>query len=92
VIQLILYSSVQDYLSYWVHRFLHTKWAYEKIHCVHHEMRTPTSFAASHAHGIELIMYVICDFAGPAIVPCHITTHWLWFSIRLNVAMDAHSG
>lgn len=92
VIQLVVYSLVEDYLSYWVHRFLHTRWGYEKIHCIHHEIRTPTGLAASYADGIELTMYVISTFAGLAIVPCHVTTHWLWFSIRIKEALDAHSG
>ncbi|CAN6372838.1 unnamed protein product [Urochloa humidicola] len=87
VAQLVVFSLVEDYLSYWLHRFLHTKWGYDKIHCVHHEIRTPTSFAVS-----ELTLYAITTFAGPTIVPCHVTTHWLWLSIRIKVAVDSHSG
>lgn len=92
VTQLVVYSLVEDYLSYWIHRLLHTKWVYEKIHRVHHEVRTPTGYAASYADGIELMMYGITLFAGPAIVPCHVITHWLWLSIRIMESMDAHSG
>jgi hypothetical protein len=38
---------VEDYLTYWLHRFLHTKWGYEKIHHVHHEKTAPSGFAPS---------------------------------------------
>lgn len=87
--QLVVYSLVEDYIDYWLHRFLHTKWGYDKIHYEHHEIRTATGFGASYA---ELTVYAITIFAGPAIVPCHVTTHWLWFSIRIMVNMDTHSG
>jgi sterol desaturase/sphingolipid hydroxylase (fatty acid hydroxylase superfamily) len=71
VTQLVVYSLVEDYMSFWLHRFLHNKWGYDKIHHVNHEIRTPTGFAASYADGMELTMYAITIFAGPAIVPCH---------------------
>jgi sterol desaturase/sphingolipid hydroxylase (fatty acid hydroxylase superfamily) len=52
---LVVYTLVEDYLTYWLHRFLHTKWGYEKIHHVHHEKTAPSGFAirlmeASDAH------------------------------------------
>jgi 4,4-dimethyl-9beta,19-cyclopropylsterol-4alpha-methyl oxidase len=32
------------------------------------------------------------SFTGPAIVPCHITTLWLWFVVRHVEAIEIHSG
>jgi len=89
---LVVYSLVEDHLSYWLHRFLHTKWGYEKIHHIHHEKTAPSGFAAAYASGTELSLYLITIFAGPVIVPCHITMHWLWFTIRIMEAFDAHCG
>ncbi|KAG0521649.1 hypothetical protein BDA96_08G179300 [Sorghum bicolor] len=89
---LVVYSLVEDYLSYWLHRFLHTKWGYEKIHSAHHEKTAPSGFAGSYATGTDLTLYTITLFFGPAIVPSHVTTHWLWFSIRIMEAFDAHCG
>jgi sterol desaturase/sphingolipid hydroxylase (fatty acid hydroxylase superfamily) len=51
---LMVYVLVEDYLTYWLHRFLHTKWGYEKIHHVHHEKTAPSGFAAAYSHGAEL--------------------------------------
>jgi plant 4,4-dimethylsterol C-4alpha-methyl-monooxygenase len=79
--QLIIYPL--DYLSYWIHRLLHTKWGYEKIHRVHHEFTAPTGFAMSYSHWAENLALSVPALAGPSIVPCHITTHWLWFTFRL---------
>ncbi|CAO2203614.1 unnamed protein product [Urochloa humidicola] len=92
VAQLVVYSLLEDYLSYWIHRLLHTQWGYEKIHRVHHEFTAPTGFAMSYSHWAENLLLSIPALAGPVIVPCHITTQWLWFSIRLIEGINIHSG
>uniref|UniRef100_A0A0A9D2I5 aldehyde oxygenase (deformylating) n=1 Tax=Arundo donax TaxID=35708 RepID=A0A0A9D2I5_ARUDO len=91
-VQLVVYSLVEDYLSYWIHRVLHTQWGYDKIHRVHHEFTAPTGFAMSYSHWAEALVLSIPTLAGPAIVPCHVTTQWLWFSIRLIEGINTHSG
>ncbi|KAL6839538.1 hypothetical protein ACP4OV_030808 [Aristida adscensionis] len=90
--QLVVYSLVEDYLFYWLHRLLHTRWGYTKIHHVHHEVTTPIGFTSSYSHWAEVIIFSIPTFVGPAIVPCHVTTHWLWLAVLLVEAIDAHSG
>ncbi|TVU48665.1 hypothetical protein EJB05_08309 [Eragrostis curvula] len=90
--QLLVYFLVEDYLGYWIHRLLHTGWGYDKIHHVHHEYAAPIGFAAPYAHWAEVIVLGFPAFAGPAIVPCHMTTFWLWFVIRHIEAIDTHSG
>ncbi|KAG2589049.1 hypothetical protein PVAP13_5NG389281 [Panicum virgatum] len=92
IAQLVVYSLMEDYLSYWIHRLLHTQWGYEKIHRVHHEFTAPTGFAMSYSHWAENLFLSIPALAGPVIVPCHITTQWLWFCIRLIEGINTHSG
>ncbi|KAF8698800.1 hypothetical protein HU200_035059 [Digitaria exilis] len=92
VAQLVVYFLAEDYLTYWFHRLLHTPWGYEKIHRVHHEHAAPMGFAAAYAHWVELIIFAFPAFAGPAIVPCHMTTFWLWFILGAIEAVDTHSG
>ncbi|CAO2200928.1 unnamed protein product [Urochloa humidicola] len=75
-VQLLVYTLVEDYLSYWIHRLLHTGWAYGRIHHVHHEVTAPTGFAALYSHWAELVAFAIPVFVGPTIAPCHVTTHW----------------
>ncbi|PON58680.1 Fatty acid hydroxylase [Trema orientale] len=71
---------------------LHCRWAYDKIHRVHHEYTAPFGFTAPHAHWAEYFILGFGSFLGPAIVPCHMTTDWLWFILRQMEAVEVHSG
>ncbi|KAJ3679759.1 hypothetical protein LUZ60_017770 [Juncus effusus] len=90
--QLAVYFLIEDYFNYWIHRLLHSKWGYEKIHKVHHEFSAPIGFAAPYAHWAEVLILGIPSFLGPAIAPCHMITFWLWFVLRQVEAIDTHSG
>lgn len=92
LIQLGVYFIIEDYTNYWIHRLLHCKWWYEKIHKVHHEYTAPIGFAASYAHWAEILMLGFPSFLGPAIVPCHITTFLLWVVLRHIEAIETHGG
>ncbi|KAK9147556.1 hypothetical protein Scep_006313 [Stephania cephalantha] len=91
-VQLAVYFIVEDFGNYWIHRFLHCKWGYEKIHSVHHEYTAPIGFAAPYAHWAEILILGIPSFLGPAIVPCHMITFWLWIVLRQVEAIETHSG
>lgn len=90
--QLLVYFMIEDYTNYWMHRWLHCKWGYEKIHRVHHEYTAPIGFAAPYAHWAEVLILGIPSFLGPAIVPGHMITLWLWIALRQIEAIDTHSG
>ncbi|KAF7043656.1 hypothetical protein CFC21_052980 [Triticum aestivum] len=90
--QLTVYFLVEDYLNYWLHRLLHTKWGYEKIHHVHHEFTAPMAYAAWYGHWAEMLILAVPSLAGPALVPCHVTTLWIWFAARLVESLNIHSG
>ncbi|CAA2978952.1 methylsterol monooxygenase 1-1-like [Olea europaea subsp. europaea] len=91
VAQLGVYFIIEDYTNYWIHRFLHCKWGYEKIHRVHHEYTAPVGFAATYAHWVEILILGIPSFLGPAIVPGHMITFWLWIGLRQIEAIETHS-
>ncbi|XP_021295523.1 methylsterol monooxygenase 1-1-like [Herrania umbratica] len=90
--QLGVYFMIEDYTNYWIHRFLHGKWGYEKIHRVHHEYTAPIGLAAPYAHWAEVLILGIPSFLGPAIVPGHMITFWLWIALRQIEAIETHSG
>ncbi|EYU30461.1 hypothetical protein ABFS82_01G086500 [Erythranthe guttata] len=92
VLQLCTYFIVEDYGNYWIHRFLHCKWGYDKIHRVHHEYTAPIGFAAPYAHWAEILILGIPSFLGPAIVPGHMITFWFWIALRQLEAIETHSG
>ncbi|KAJ6836711.1 putative methylsterol monooxygenase 1-1 [Iris pallida] len=74
VAQLAVYFLIEDYGNYWIHRWLHGKWGYEKIHKIHHEYTAPIGFAAPYAHWAEVLILGIPSFVGPALVPGHMIT------------------
>lgn len=92
VAQLAVYFVVEDYTNYWIHRILHCKWGYDKIHKVHHEYTAPIGFAAPYAHWAEVLILGIPSFLGPAMVPGHMITFWLWIAMRQIEAIETHSG
>lgn len=92
VAQLGVYFIIEDYFNYWIHRFLHCKWGYEKIHKVHHEYTAPIGFAAPYAHWAEILILGIPSFLGPAFIPGHMITFWLWIALRQIEAIETHSG
>ncbi|KAK6285584.1 hypothetical protein POUND7_011763 [Theobroma cacao] len=90
--QLVVYFLIEDYGHYWIHRLLHTKWGFENIHYMHHEYEAPIGFAAPYAHWAEILILGIPTYLGPAIVPCHMVTLWLWTALRQAEAIETHSG
>ncbi|KAL6557232.1 Methylsterol monooxygenase 1-1 [Orobanche minor] len=91
-LQILAYFVVEDYANYWMHRLLHQKWGYEKIHRVHHEYTAPIGFAAPYAHWAEVIILGLASFLGPFIAPGHMVTFWLWMIVRQMEAVETHSG
>lgn len=92
-IQLAMFFVVEDYLNYWLHRWLHTPWAYNAIHRLHHEYSLTVSLAASYAHWAEIIILGIPSFVGPAVCGgCHVLLLWAWILLRQLEAVDTHSG
>jgi 4,4-dimethyl-9beta,19-cyclopropylsterol-4alpha-methyl oxidase len=92
LMQLTVYTMVEDFGNYWLHRWLHNGWWYDAIHSVHHEFSAPMSFAAPYAHWAEVVILGVPTFAGPAMAPGHIITFWLWIAMRQLEALETHSG
>jgi sterol desaturase/sphingolipid hydroxylase (fatty acid hydroxylase superfamily) len=91
-LQLTVYFLVEDYGNYWIHRWLHSEWAYNNIHYIHHEFTAPMSFSAPYSSVVEMILLGIPTFVGPALVPGHMITLWLWIALRQLEAIETHSG
>lgn len=93
VAKVVVYALLEGYLSYWLHRILHTTWGYTKLHHVHHEVTAPTGgFPGAYAHWAEVAIGGTLTILGPVIVPCHVTTHWLWYAIRVIKNIETHFG
>jgi plant 4,4-dimethylsterol C-4alpha-methyl-monooxygenase len=92
LVQLGFFLVVEDYLNYWLHRWLHTPWLYKKVHAVHHEFTAPFALMATYAHPVEVVVLAIPTFAGPALVAPHMFTVFVWQLLRNYEAIDIHSG
>lgn len=96
-IQMLVFNVIEDTGFYWVHRWLHTPWAYAKIHKVHHEYTAPISLTGEIAHPAEFFFnFLVPLMAGPFLIALisglHIATFWAWICFREMRSTDAHSG
>lgn len=92
VSQLVCYFILEDFVFYWGHRILHTKWLYKHVHSVHHEYATPFGLTSEYAHPAEILFLGFATIIGPAITGPHLFTLWLWMSLRVLETVEAHCG
>ncbi|KAG2673339.1 hypothetical protein I3843_13G074100 [Carya illinoinensis] len=90
--QIIFYFILEDFIFYWGHRVLHTKWLYKHVHSVHHEYATPFGLTSEYAHPAEILFLGFATIFGPAITGPHLITLWLWMVLRVLETVEAHCG
>ena len=79
------------------HQALHWGPLYRHIHKLHHKYSAPFGLAAEYAHPAEVFILGTGTIAGP-ILYCyfardlHIFAVYIWITLRLFQAIDAHSG
>ncbi|XP_023523129.1 methylsterol monooxygenase 2-1, partial [Cucurbita pepo subsp. pepo] len=83
---------VEDFVFYWGHRILHTKWLYKNVHSVHHEYATPFGLTSEYAHPAEILFLGFATIVGPALTGPHLMTLWLWMVLRVLETVEAHCG
>jgi methylsterol monooxygenase len=95
--QIAIFFIMEDTWHYWFHRALHWGPLYKNIHKTHHTFSAPFGLAAEYASPIEVLLLgfgtvgtpiVFCSFTNDL----HILTVYLWITLRLFQAIDAHSG
>ncbi|KAI5476831.1 C-4 methylsterol oxidase [Pseudohyphozyma bogoriensis] len=96
--QLALFFIMEDAWHYVSHRILHHRKLYKHIHKLHHEFSAPFGLAAEYAHPIEILTLGMGTVGGP-LLWCyfsggnmHLLTMYIWITLRLFQAVDAHSG
>ncbi|XVE71502.1 hypothetical protein DITRI_Ditri10aG0156000 [Diplodiscus trichospermus] len=90
--QIIFYFILEDFVFYWGHRVLHTKWLYKHVHSVHHEFATPFGPTAEYSHPAEILFLGSATIIGPVITGPHVFTLWLWLVLRVLAAVEEHCG
>ncbi|PGH29729.1 methylsterol monooxygenase [[Emmonsia] crescens] len=97
VYQIAIFFVLEDAWHYWSHRFLHWGPLYRSVHKIHHQYSAPFGVAAEYASPIETLILGVGTISSP-ILWCaitgdlHIFTMYVWITVRLFQAIDAHSG
>ncbi|KAF0717833.1 Aste57867_2064 [Aphanomyces stellatus] len=88
----IRFMLLEDFLFYWIHRFLHWKKIYKYVHKVHHEFSAPFGLASQYTHPVEDILMIMSSMTGPLLFGSHILCLWIWLVFQLCKAMEEHAG
>ncbi|KAF8261109.1 C-4 methyl sterol oxidase [Lactarius quietus] len=95
--QLAFFFVFEDMFHYFSHQLLHTPLLYKHIHKLHHKYSAPFGLAAEYAHPLEVMILGTGTILGPLLYckftqNLHIVTVYIWITLRLFQAIDAHSG
>lgn len=83
---------IEDAWHYFAHRTLHHRWAFRKIHYLHHRYSTPVGVAANYAHPLETIFTGFGTVLPVLILRPHLATMLLWIVVRQWQAISVHVG
>ena len=90
--QVVFFIILDDFLYYWMHRTLHTRWLYKHVHSVHHRITAPFALTGNYMHALEFVWTSTLVLIGPSLVGAHVVTLWIWIVFRQFEAADGHSG
>jgi len=96
-IQVAIFFVYEDMFHFFAHQFLHWGPMYKNIHKIHHKYSAPFGLAAEYAHPLEVLILGAGTLTGPMLYTYitgdfHIFTMYIWITLRLFQAIDAHSG
>jgi methylsterol monooxygenase len=82
---------------YVAHQFLHWGPMYKHVHKIHHKYSAPFGLAAEYCHPAEVFILGAGTLSGPILYTFiagnfHVFTMYIWITLRLFQAIDAHSG
>lgn len=93
VAQLVFFVLLDDFLYYWMHRYMHeNKWLLRHVHSVHHRVRNTCGINGNYMHWLEFSLTAMVTLIGPILVGAHIYVIWLWVIIRQIEGADGHIG
>ncbi|MDV2860163.1 sterol desaturase family protein [Psychrobacter sp. CAM01] len=93
IAQLVFFVLLDDFLYYWMHRYMHqNKWLLRNIHSVHHRIHNTCSINGNYMHWAEYALTAALTLVGPIIIGAHIYVVWLWVILRQIEGADGHIG
>jgi methylsterol monooxygenase len=92
-VDIVLCAFVEEVVFYSMHRIMHTRYLYERIHKIHHEWVAPIGMVALYAHPVEHVLCNLLPVAlGPLLLGSHLYVWWLWLTLATFAAVLSHSG
>ena len=92
VLQLSFFIYLDDFLYYWMHRAMHTRWLLKHVHGIHHRVLSPWAITGNYMHPLEYVLTGSLMFMGPALLGSHVIVLWLWVIFRQWEAAEGHCG
>ncbi|KAF8586848.1 hypothetical protein K439DRAFT_1408268 [Ramaria rubella] len=95
--QIAFFFFFEDMFHFLAHQALHYGPLYRNIHKMHHKHSAPFGLAAEYAHPVETLILGTGTILGPVLytvffADLHILAMYIWVTLRLLQAIDAHSG
>ena len=92
VVHLLLAFSWVEVTFYAVHRVLHRRWWFSRVHRVHHEYRRPSGIATHHVHFVEHVIGNLVPVVGGVVVAgVHPVPFFLFITLAVKNAIVTHS-
>lgn len=90
---LLVTHLVVEFTFYPIHRLMHWKPIYNRVHKVHHEWKAPIAVASIYNHPLELLTGSFFPFvAGPLLMRSHVCTVWILNLMTYTTVVTEHSG
>jgi len=81
-----------DGAAYYVHRLLHVKWLYRRVHYIHHKWGAPSPWVVTALHPVEMLMLQAATFLPLFLIPFHYVSVIVVFVYVLIFNIVDHSG
>ncbi|XP_043453539.1 fatty acid hydroxylase domain-containing protein 2 [Prionailurus viverrinus] len=93
LLELAIFTLINEVLFYYSHRLLHHPTLYKKIHKKHHEWTAPIGVISFYTHPIEHVASNMLPVVlGPILMGSHLSSIAVWFSLALICATVSHCG
>lgn len=92
-VQLFIFTLIEDFYYYWLHRACHDAESAWRFHRMHHTTKHPTSLLLGYADEIqECFDIFIVPFLAWLTYPMDFDTMTVWIIIHISIQLHGHSG
>ena len=91
-LEFIAIVLLHDAYFYWVHRAMHTRWLFRRVHRLHHKSKTPTPWAAYAFAPAEAVLEAGILPVAALLVPMHELTVFLFVTHMIVRNVVSHAG